>query len=69
MHESVPGNVTPGNKEASNGPSDAIIESAIPSESTPPLNARTSTPPKNSSAKGKEATCAVHEDYGYAFFP
>jgi len=69
VHESVPGNVTPGNKEASDGPSDAITESAIPGESTPPLNARTSTPPRNSSAKGKEATGAVHEDYGYAFCP
>lgn len=69
VHESVPANVTPGNKEASDGPSDAITESAIPGESTPPLNARTSTPPKNSSAKGKEATGAVHEDHGYAFCP
>jgi len=69
VHESVPGNVTPGNKEASDGPSDAITESAIPGESTPPLNARTSTPLRNSSAKGKEATGAVHEDHGYAFCP
>jgi len=69
VHESVPGNVTPGNKEASDGLSDAITESAIPGESTPPLNACTSTPPKNSSAKGKEATGAVHEDHGYAFCP
>ena len=69
VNESVPGNVTPGNKEASDGPSDAITESAIPGESTPPLNARTSTPPKNSDAKGKEATGAVHEDHGYAFCP
>ena len=64
VHKSVPANVTPGN-----GPSDAITESAIPGESTPPLNACTSTPPKNSSAKGKEATGAVHEDHGYAFCP
>jgi len=35
VHESVPSNVTPGNKEASDGPSDAITESAIPGESTP----------------------------------
>jgi len=69
VHESVPGNVTPGNKEASDGPSDAITESAIPGESTPPLNARTSTALRNSSAKGKEATGAVHEDHGYAFCP
>jgi len=69
VHESVPANVTPGNKEASDGSSDAITESAIPGESTPPLNARTSTPPKNSSAKGKEATGAVHEDHGYALCP
>ena len=69
VHESIPANVTPGNKEASNGPSDAITESAIPGESTPPLNARTSTPPRNSSTKGKEATGAIHEDHGYAFCP
>jgi hypothetical protein len=68
VQESVATNVTSGNKEASGGASDPITDSAIPEDvSTPALDVRTSTPPKNSSAKGKEAAGAVHEDHGYAF--
>ncbi|CAD6242554.1 unnamed protein product [Miscanthus lutarioriparius] len=69
VHESVPGNVTPGNKEASDGPSDAITESAIPGESTPPLNARTSTPQEIHPPMERRQSGAVHEGHGYAFCP
>lgn len=68
IQESVAANVTPSNKEVGDGASDPITESAIPEgESTPPPNASTSTHAKKSSAKGKEAIGAVHEDHGYAF--
>ncbi|CAD6235605.1 unnamed protein product [Miscanthus lutarioriparius] len=53
VHESVPANVTPGNKEASDGSSDAITESAIPCESTPPLNAPYLHSPKKFIRQGK----------------
>lgn len=68
VQQSVAANATPSNKEASDGASDPITESVVPDdEGTPPPNVSTSTPAKNSSAKGKEATGAADEDHGYAF--
>lgn len=69
VHESVPANVTPGNKEASDGPSDAITESAIPGESTPPLNARTSTPPKNHPPRERRQLVLFMRTMGMPFVP